>query len=94
MTKKPRNGRIVVQIRRYDFRGIMEKKTRAEKDKRYEEKHKAERKAAHIVWGTSVERQYAEEINMFLKEHRISKVELIKAGFEALQREYGPQKKE
>lgn len=72
----------------------MEKKTRAEKDKRYEDKHKAERKAAHIVWGTSVERQYAEEINLFLKEHRISKVELIKAGHEALQREYGPQEKE
>lgn len=62
--------------------------------RKFEDKHKAERKAAHIVWGTSVERQYAEEINMFLKEHRISKVELIKAGYEALQREYGPQKKE
>jgi len=60
----------------------------------FEAKHKEERKAAHIVWGTSVERAEAEEINTFLKEHRISKVELIKAGYEALQREYGPQKKE
>ncbi len=67
----------------------MEKK-RSEKDKRYETKHKAERKAKCMVWGTSVERQAAEEINMFLKENRISKVELIKAGYEALRREYGP----
>ena len=36
-------------------------------DKRYEEKHKAERKARHLVWGTSVDREYAEEINEFLK---------------------------
>lgn len=62
--------------------------------RKFEDSHKAERKAAHIVWGTSVERQYAEEIDMFLKEHCISKVELIKAGYKALQREYGPQKKE
>ncbi len=62
--------------------------------RKFEDSHKSERKAAHIVWGTSVERQYAEEINLFLKEHRISKVELIRAGYEALQREYGPQKKE
>ena len=60
----------------------------------YERKHKEERKASHIVWGTSVERQTAEEINTFLKENRISKVELIRAGYNALLREYGPQKKE
>jgi hypothetical protein len=32
----------------------MEKKGRAVKDKRYEDKHKAERKAKCMVWGTSV----------------------------------------
>ena len=33
------------------------------KDKRYEDKHKAERKAKCMVWGTSVPREKAEQIN-------------------------------
>ena len=53
-------------------------------DKRYEEKHKEERKAKSLVWGTSVPRQFAEEINAFLEKHHISKVKLIEAGFNAL----------
>ena len=57
---------------------------RAVTDKRYEEKHKEERKAKSLVWGTSVPRQFAEEINAFLKKHNISKVKLIEAGFNAL----------
>ena len=40
---------------------------RAVTDKRYEEKHKEERKAKSLVWGTSVPRQLAEEINEFLR---------------------------
>ena len=61
-------------------------------DKRYEEKHKDERKARHIVWGTSVYREFAGEINEFLKKNKISKVELIYAGYQALQNQYGPKK--
>jgi capsule polysaccharide export protein KpsC/LpsZ len=57
---------------------------RAVTDKRYEEKHKEERKAKSLVWGTSVPRQFAEEINAFLEKHHISKVKLIEAGFNAL----------
>ena len=57
---------------------------RAVTDKRYEEKHKEERKAKSLVWGTSVPRQFAEEINAFLEKHNISKVKLIEAGFNAL----------
>ena len=38
-------------------------KTRAIKDKRYEERHKEERKAKCMVWGTSVPREKAERIN-------------------------------
>ena len=37
----------------------MEKKDRAVKDKRYEDKHKEERKAKCMVWGTSVPREKA-----------------------------------
>ena len=53
-------------------------------DKRYEEKHKEERKAKSLVWGTSVPRKFAEEINAFLEKYNISKVRLIEAGFNAL----------
>ena len=62
----------------------MEKKDRAIKDKRYEDKHKAERKAKCMVWGTSVSREKAEEINEFLKRYGYTKVQLIEAGYNAL----------
>lgn len=61
-------------------------------DKRYEEKHKEERKSRHKVWGTSVDREYAEEINAFLEKNKLTKVELIAAGYQALQNQYGPKK--
>jgi len=55
-------------------------------NKRYEDKHKEERKAKSLVWGTSMPRKKAEEINDFLKKNNISKVQLIIAGYEALQK--------
>lgn len=57
---------------------------RSIKDKRYEQKHKEERKAKYMVWGTSVPRKYAEEINEFLAKYGYTKVQLIEAGFKAL----------
>lgn len=62
----------------------MEKKDRAIKDKRYEERHKEERKAKCMVWGTSIPREKAEKINEFLKRYGYTKVELIQAGYEEL----------
>ena len=62
---------------------MMEQK-RSERDKRYEEKHKAERKAKCMVWGTSVPREKAEQINAFLKQYGYTKVQLIEAGYKAL----------
>ena len=59
-------------------------KGRAVKDKRYEDKHKDERKAKCIVWGTSVPREKAEQINEFLKKYGYTKVQLIEAGYKAL----------
>ena len=53
-------------------------------DKRYEDKHKEERKAAHAVWGTSMKREDFEELNKFLKDNRIPKVQLIYAGWATL----------
>ncbi len=57
---------------------------RSIKDKRYEEKHKEERKAKYMIWGTSVPRKHAEEINEFLTKYGFTKVQLIEAGFKAL----------
>ena len=60
--------------------------------RRFEDKHEMERKTRHAVWGTSIERELFDKINLFLKEHRLTKVELIKAGFKTLQQECGPKK--
>ena len=43
------------------------KQPKSQIDKRYEDKHKEERKAAHAVWGTSMKRKDFEELNKFLK---------------------------
>jgi len=64
--------------------GIVMATPRSTKDKRYEEKHKEQRKAKSMVWGTSIDRKFAEEINAMLKEYGYTKVQLIKAGYEAL----------
>lgn len=53
-------------------------------DKRYEDKHKEERKAKSMVWGTSIQREYAEQINAFLAKYNFTKVQLIDAGYKAL----------
>ena len=59
-------------------------KKKISKDKRYEDRHKEERKAKSLVWGTSIERLLGEEINAFLKASGYTKVQLIKAGYQAL----------
>lgn len=51
----------------------------------YEEKHKEERKKLNKVWGTSIPRKDADAIDDFLKTHFMSKVDLIMAGYKALQ---------
>ena len=60
--------------------------------RRYEEKNKEERRKKNKVWGTSIEREFSDKIDAFLKEHDLKKVDLIYAGFQALQNQYGPQK--
>ena len=61
---------------------------KSEIDKRYEERHKEERKAAHAVWGTSMKREDFEELNKFLKENHIPKVRLIYVGWQALKEQF------
>ena len=65
----------------------MEKKASTpmrENRRRYEDKHKEERKAANRIFGTSISRKDYDEIDEFLKRHNKTKVDLIYAGYEAL----------
>lgn len=64
------------------------KQPKSQIDKRYEDKHKEERKAAHAVWGTSMKRDDFEELNKFLKSHHIQKVQLIYVGWATLKEQY------
>ncbi len=61
-----------------------------ERKRIYEEKHKEKRKAKCKVWGTSIDRRFADEIDEFLIKHNITKVAVIAAGFEALRKQYEP----
>lgn len=74
----------------------MEKKENTpmrETRRRYEEKNKEERKALNKVWGTSIPRKNAEEIDEFLRKNNMTKVDLIFAGFMALQEQIKEQQK-
>ena len=63
-------------------------------DKRYETKHKQERKERHKVWGTSVRREYAEEVDVFLRRNGYTKVQLIEVGYKVLREEVEEKRKE
>lgn len=53
--------------------------------RKYEETHKEKRQEQNKVWGTSIPRKDAEAIDEFLKTHFMTKVDLIMAGYHALQ---------
>ena len=59
--------------------------------RRYEERNKEERQKKNKVWGTSIEREFADKIDAFLKTHGLKKVELIYEGYNALVNKYGKQ---
>lgn len=64
------------------------------KKRKYEEKHKDERKAQYKVWGTSIDRQFAEEIDEFLSRHpNLSKVAIIAEGYRVLRETVEPEDK-
>ena len=54
-------------------------------DKRYEDKHREERKAKNATFGTSMPRDELQRLNAFLEANSISKVQLIYAGWKALE---------
>lgn len=53
-------------------------------NRKYEEKNKEKRRAKCGNFQTMIPRELYEEINAFLKESGTTKVELIRAGYEAL----------
>lgn len=53
---------------------------------KYEEKNKEKRKQASGNFGTMIPRALFNEINEFLEENDITKVRLIKEGYEALKK--------
>lgn len=60
--------------------------------RKYEAENKEYRDQATKQFNTRLETQTHKEICEFLKEHRLTKVELIYAGYQALQSKYGPNK--
>lgn len=63
-----------------------------ERKRRYEERHKEERKKATKHFDTLLKAEKVDEINAFLEKHRITKVELVLTGYETLREQYGPDK--
>ena len=61
--------------------------------RRYEERNKDERERISVQFNTRIPRRMYDEINEFLKKHRISKVQLIFEGFESLKKQYEAQDK-
>ena len=64
-----------------------------ERRRKYEDLHKDERKAKCKVWGTSVDRKFADEIDEFLTKHNLTKVAVIAVGYETLRCQYEPKGK-
>lgn len=62
--------------------------------RKYEEANKEYREQATKQFNTRLSREMNDEICAFLKEYRITKVDLIIAGYLALQNQYGPKKTE
>lgn len=59
--------------------------------RKYEELNKEYREQATKQFNTRLPREMHDEICAFLKERKITKVDLIFAGYEALQNRYGPE---
>jgi len=58
--------------------------------RKYEETHKEERRQKTKVWGTSIDRADAEEIDAFLERYGLRKLDIIYNGFEVLKKLYEP----
>ena len=61
------------------------KTPKKEIDKRYEDKHREERKAKNATFGTSMSREDLAKLNAFLEANNFTKIQLIYAGWNALE---------
>ena len=61
------------------------KTPKKEIDKRYEDKHREERKAKNATFGTSMSREDLTKLNAFLEANSFTKIQLIYAGWNALE---------
>lgn len=61
--------------------------------RKYEQVNKEYRDQATKQFNTRLSRKTHDEICAFLKKHKLTKVELIVAGYNALQNQYGPKEK-
>ena len=73
----------IIYFRRVKTNGTEDTPVRKTRRK-YEEKNKEKRKQASGNFGTMIPRALYDEINAFLEENGITKVRLIKEGYEAL----------
>ena len=56
-------------------------------DKRYEDKHREERKAKNATFGTSMSREDLAKLNAFLEANSFTKIQLIYAGWNTLEKQ-------
>ena len=56
--------------------------------RKYEEEHFDERREANKVWGTSVPREFAEELDEFLRANNLSKAKFIYLSYELVREHY------
>lgn len=56
--------------------------------RKYEEEHFNERREANKVWGTSVPREFAQELDEFLKQHNLSKAGFLYMSFDFIKEHY------
>ena len=54
-------------------------------NKRYEDRHKEERKARNGTFSTSMSREDLEELNKFLQENNIRKIDLVYTGWKVME---------
>lgn len=62
--------------------------------RKYEETHKEERKAYRKQFNTTLSVEFYEELEQFLKEHNLKKIDLIAKGYCAFQEEFEKQKQQ
>lgn len=56
--------------------------------RKYEEEHFDERRETNKVWGTSVPREFAKEVDEFLRGHNLTKAGFLYMSFELMKEHY------